>query len=92
MQAYVLIFGFVQGVGFRQAVKRKAKSLGLTGWVKNLPDNRVEALFSGSKEKIEEAILFCKKGPFLSEVKHVEVEWEKEETFNDTFNDFEIIK
>jgi acylphosphatase len=88
MTARILVFGFVQGVGFRQAVKRKAKLLGLTGWVKNLPDNRVEALFSGPKEKIEEIILYCKKGPFLSEVKHVDVGWEAEEDFIE----FTIIK
>lgn len=89
MVAHILIFGFVQGVGFRQAVKRKARFLGLTGWVKNLPDNRVEALFSGPKDKIEEAILFCKKGPFLSEVKHVEVEWEEK---SQVFLDFQITR
>lgn len=89
MQAHVYILGFVQGVGFRQAIKRKAKSLGLAGWVKNLPDYRVEALFSGPKEKIEEAILFCKKGPFLSEVKHVDVEWEED---SQDFSDFEVLK
>jgi acylphosphatase len=75
MTAHVFVFGFVQGVGFRQLVKRKARSLALTGWIKNLPDGRVEAAFSGPKESIEEVILFCKKGPFLSEVKHVEVDW-----------------
>ena len=88
MTAHVFVFGFVQGVGFRQAVKRKASSLSLTGWVKNLPDNRVEAVFSGDKEKIEQAIEFCKKGPFLSEVKHVEVEWQ--ESTKD-YPDFTII-
>ena len=89
MQAHVFVFGFVQGVGFRQAVKRKARFLGLTGWVKNLPDNRVEALFSGPKDKIDEAISFCKKGPFLSEVKHVEVEWEEK---MQTFSDFVVLR
>lgn len=83
MQARIYVFGFVQGVGFRQAVKRKARFLGLTGWIKNLPDNRVEALFSGPKDKIEEAVSFCKKGPFLSEVKHVEIQWEEEQSFDD---------
>ena len=76
MNAHVFVFGFVQGVGYRQAVKKKARSLGLTGWVKNLTDGRVEVLFCGEKVKIEEALDFCKKGPFFSEVKHVEVEWE----------------
>ncbi len=76
MTAHVFVFGFVQGVGYRQSVKRKARSLGLTGWVKNLSDGRVEVTFCGPKEKIGEAIDFCKKGPFLSEVKHLDIEWE----------------
>lgn len=75
-QAHVFIAGFVQGVGFRHFVRRKAMELGLTGWVKNTPDTRVEALFQGSKDKIEHMILLCKKGPFLSEVEHMEVYWE----------------
>lgn len=89
MTAHVFVFGFVQGVGFRQAVKRKARFLGLTGWVKNLPDNRVEAIFSGPKDKIEEAILYCKKGPFLAEVKSVDVSWEEDA---ETFPDFKVIR
>lgn len=76
-QAHVFISGFVQGVGFRQFVKRKARELGLRGWVKNLPDNRVEALFQGDGKKIEEVIAHCQKGPFLSEAEDVVVEWEE---------------
>ncbi len=77
MTAHVFVHGFVQGVGFRQSVKKEAIKLGLTGWVKNLPDGRVEAQFFGPKDKIEEAVNFCRKGPFLSEVRHVEIEWDK---------------
>lgn len=88
MTAHVFVFGFVQGVGFRQLVKRKARSLGLSGWIKNLPDGRVEAAFSGPKERIEAVILFCKKGPFLSEVKHVEVEWIETP---EAYSDFQIL-
>ena len=79
MVAHVFISGFVHGVGFRQHIKSKAKSLDLTGWIRNLPDGRVEALFSGPKDKIEEAISECNKGPFLSEVKNVGVEWNEED-------------
>ncbi len=89
MQAHVFVHGFVQGVGYRQAVKRKAKSLRLTGWVKNLGDGRVEALFCGDKKVIEEVLGFCKKGPFFSEVKHVEVEWDDK---NSDFKTFEIVR
>lgn len=86
--AHVYISGFVQGVGYRHFVKRKAQEIGLTGWVKNLPDGRVEAVFQGSKENIEEMILLCRKGPFLSEVEDVEVEWEEAEK---EYNNFDII-
>ena len=75
--AHIFISGFVQGVGFRQFIKNNADKLELTGFVGNLPDGRVEAVFSGSKEKIEEMIKVCKKGPFLSEVENVEVIREK---------------
>ncbi|OGZ35068.1 MAG: hypothetical protein A2815_01130 [Candidatus Portnoybacteria bacterium RIFCSPHIGHO2_01_FULL_40_12b] len=89
MIANVFITGFVQGVGFRRFVKKQAVKLGLTGWVKNLPDNRVEALFSGSQETIEKIISICKKGPFLSEVKDVEVLWDQGSEGR-TYKTFEI--
>ena len=88
MTAHVFISGFVQGVGYRYFVKKHARDLGLAGWVKNLPDRRVEALFTGSKEQIEKTIEECRKGPFLSEVENVEVEWVREENFNS----FEVIR
>jgi len=90
-QAHIFISGFVQGVGFRQFFRHKAKKLGLFGWVKNLPDNRVEAIVQGSKEDIETIILFCKKGPFLSQVDHVEVIWESLVIPEKARKDFEII-
>lgn len=76
-QAHVLISGFVQGVGFRQFVKREAIKLGLTGWVGNTKDNKVEAVFQGSEDKIREVIKLCKKGPFLAEVEDIKIEWEE---------------
>ena len=91
MVAHIFISGFVQGVGFRAFVKRNALKLGLTGWVKNLKDNRVEALFCGSKEAIGKMIELCNKGYFLSEVKNVEVFWEKA-LQEDKFKSFEVIK
>lgn len=77
--------GFVQGVGFRQHVKKQALALGLTGWVENKPDKTVEAFFqsdTGSKETdrklIEEMISHCKKGPPVSAVDNISVEWLEE--------------
>jgi len=88
MQARITILGFVQGVGYRRFVKWNAKKLDLKGWIKNGENGKVEALIQGSKEKIEKLIKICKKGPFLSEVKSVVVDWEDVET---NFDSFEII-
>jgi acylphosphatase len=79
MQAKIFISGFVQGIGFRGFVKSHARKLGLKGWVQNVPDGRVEVLAQGEKSTIEKLIKLCEKGPFLSEVKSVQVDWEKEE-------------
>lgn len=79
-QARIFVSGFVQGVGYRHFVRKKAQGLGLKGWVRNLPDRRVEAVLQGSKESIEKAIAECKKGPFLSEIEDVQVEWKDEQT------------
>lgn len=84
---HIFISGFVQGVGFRQFILRQAQHLRLTGWVRNLPDNRVEAVFQGSTLNIERMIALCRKGPFLSEVKDVDVVWEGSE---EIYNNFEV--
>ena len=88
MQARIFVLGFVQGVGFRQFVKRNAQKLNLKGAVGNLPDGRVEVVATGPKDDIEKLIKICEKGPFFSEVKSVQVEWGKEQKFDD----FEIIR
>jgi len=83
MQAHILILGFVQGVGFRRFVKSNARKLDLRGWVKNLPDNRVEAVAAGDKDKLVELIKVIEKGSFFSEVKDVQVSFEEEGSFED---------
>lgn len=88
---HIFISGFVQGVGFRAFIKHNASKLGLTGWVKNLPDNRVEAVLQGRIESINKMVLLCRKGPFLSEVKDVDVIWE-EKQYDGAFEEFRIIK
>ncbi|MBU0572732.1 acylphosphatase [Patescibacteria group bacterium] len=75
--AHVFIKGEVQGVFYRVWVRTQAERLGLTGWVKNLTDGRVEAVFEGPKDKIEEIINKCKIGPSVAGVKYVEVKWKK---------------
>lgn len=86
--AHIFISGFVQGIGFRKFIKINADKLRLKGWVRNLPDGRVEAMFQGLKEKIEESISLCKKGPFLAEVESVDVNWEE---VKEEFESFEVI-
>lgn len=75
IRAHVVIAGEVQGVSFRYYIKEKARMLEITGWVKNLSDGRVEAVFEGLEDKVKELIEWCKKGPSLTKVNHVKVEF-----------------
>lgn len=75
-RAHVFISGIVQGVGYRFTTKAEANQLKLSGWVRNLPDNRVEALFEGNKADVEEIIRWCRQGPSGAVVKDVTVEYE----------------
>jgi len=77
-QAHVYISGFVQGVGFRAYVRSKAKKLGLTGWVRNLSDDRVEGVIQGDKSQINKLLKICSRGPFFANVTDVVVDWEEE--------------
>lgn len=88
MRARIFVMGFVHGVGFRRFIRSKARALGLKGWVKNLPDGRVEILANGEKKNIEKLIEIAQKGNIFSMVKGVVVDWEKEE---EVFSDFEIL-
>lgn len=86
-RARVRIKGLVQGVFFRASTQDVARRLGLTGWVRNLSDGSVEALFEGEKVKVEEAIRWCYKGPRGASVIDVDVEWFE---YKGEFSDFNI--
>jgi acylphosphatase len=75
-RAHVYISGRVQGVFFRAYTRDKARALGLKGWVRNLSDGRVEAVFEGAKEKVEEMLRWCHEGSPYARVSGVEVRWE----------------
>ena len=75
-QAHIYISGFVQGVGFRAYIRSKARKVNVTGWIRNLSDDRVEGVFQGSAENIESLISFCRKGPFFAQVTDVVIDWE----------------
>lgn len=91
-KAQVFISGFVQGVGFRQFIKKSAEEREVKGWVRNLPDGRVEAVLQGEKENIEKLIKLYRKGPFLAEIKNVDVFWQDNQRGKEYFKGFEIIR
>jgi acylphosphatase len=79
----------VQGVLFRREITQLSRRLGVVGWVRNLPDGRVEAVAEGEKEKLEELIEFCRVGPSRARVRNVEVDWSE---FKGEFQGFKIIR
>jgi len=76
-RALVRIYGKVQGVWFRANTKEMADKLGIKGWVRNVPDGSVEAVFEGDDEAVEEIIKWCHHGPPLARVDRVEVSYEE---------------
>ena len=73
LRQHVWVDGVVQGVFFRAATAEMAQGLGLAGWVRNLPDGRVDAVFEGDSESIETAVAWCRRGPPRAVVERVEV-------------------
>lgn len=69
--AHVYIEGRVQGVWFRGWTEKQASKLGLSGWVRNLRDGRVEAVFAGDPDKVEAMLALCKKGPPMARVDNI---------------------
>jgi acylphosphatase len=76
---HVVVYGFVQGVGFRFMLERAALSRGVSGWVRNRPDGTVEAVFEGELEDVDALVELCRHGPRGAEVELVEVEEESAE-------------
>ena len=75
----VFVSGLVQGVGYRYSTMNQAKYFGLGGWVRNLPDGRVEAVFEGSKKAVEGMIDWCRRGPTDATVSELVLEYEDPE-------------
>lgn len=63
IRVHIHVSGRVQGVFYRSNTRRRALELGLTGWVRNLPDGRVEAIVEGEEEQVEKLIQWCRRGP-----------------------------
>ncbi len=88
VRAHVIVSGRVQGVYFRGSTRREAMKYGVTGWVRNLPDGRVEAVFEGDKDMVDNAVEFAKIGPSHSKVTDIELNWQE---YIGDFKDFRIL-
>ena len=76
VRARLLIAGRVQGVAFRWETQRAARRHQVTGWVRNLPDGRVEAVAEGSRAQVNNLIDWCRKGPPVARVDSLDIQWE----------------
>jgi len=74
-RAHVFVSGRVQGVFFRNTTQEEARKRGVDGWVRNLDDGRVEAVFEGPEEGVEEMVEFCHEGPERARVEGVDAEY-----------------
>jgi acylphosphatase len=84
---HLFLSGRVQGVSFRASIRRKAKILDVEGWVKNLNDGRVEAVFAGRPKKVENMVDFAREGPRFARVDNIEV---NRKEYNDELDGFQI--
>lgn len=73
---HVFVSGKVQGVWFRESTRKEAERLGIGGWVRNLPDGRVEAVFEGHGAAMAAMVEWCRHGPPAARVEHVEARTE----------------
>jgi acylphosphatase len=76
-RAHVRVYGLVQGVFFRAEAAARAESLGVDGWIRNLPDGAVEAVFEGRDDTVESMVAWCGRGPTGAVVERIESEWEE---------------
>ena len=87
MRARLFIEGRVQGVFFRACTQEEAQKRALTGWVKNLYDGRVEAVFEGEEQDVQSMIKWCHSGPTHAVVTEVSVEIEE---YRGEYYDFSV--
>jgi acylphosphatase len=88
VRVHIFVSGRVQGVFFRQSTQRQAQNLGVKGWVRNMPDGRVEAVFEGEEKSVKAIVDYCSHGPFAARVDHLEI---RNENYKAEFSDFETI-
>ena len=87
VKAHVIISGRVQGVFFRGNTRNEAEKQNVNGWVRNLADGRVEAVFEGEKADVDKLISFAGTGPSRAKVRDLDIKWMD---YTGEFNDFQI--
>ena len=87
-RAKAIISGRVQGVFFRMETKRAADRLGVKGWVRNLKDGTVEAVFEGNQDQVQGGLDWCRQGPPHAAVDDVKVTWHE---YAGEFDGFQIV-
>ncbi len=88
VRAHVIIGGKVQGVYYRALTQEQARAFGVSGWVKNRPDRKVEGIFEGNRENVDKLVSWCRQGPPASDVTSVDVDWEE---YVGEFSGFRIV-
>ncbi len=88
VRARILISGKVQGVFFRQSILVEAQSLEVTGWVRNLIDGRVEAVFEGEEHEVKMLVNYCREGPSAAKVTNLDVTYGR---FKGEFSSFKVL-
>ena len=86
-RVHVYISGWVQGVYFRYHTQMGARRCSVNGWVRNLPDGRVEAVFEGEDRDVDAVVELCRRGPPGAQVVHVEIQ---SEPYLSEFRDFSV--
>lgn len=87
IRAHIFVSGRVQGVFFRQKTRQQAERLGVKGWIRNLPDGKVEGIFEGEEKAVETLVEYCKHGPSRAIVENVELKFEQ---YRNEFFDFKV--
>ena len=88
VRAHLIITGVVQGVYYRATARQEARTLGITGWVKNRTDGAVEAVIEGDRVRVLKFIDWFRQGPPAAQVRDVQVEWGD---FRGEYQDFSIV-
>ncbi|MFO7986063.1 MAG: acylphosphatase [Desulfatiglandaceae bacterium] len=87
VRVHLIMEGCVQGVWFRESTRKKARSLGVLGWVRNRPDLTVEAVAEGPEDNVKKLVSWCHEGPPSAQVTRVMEQWEP---WQGAFNDFDV--